>query len=227
MNSIFKLSILILSFTFVFYSCAQQDDRKDEDEMNGDKTFASPEEAAEKAKRDLIELLETRKDLDMQIDAERLRNAEISSLVNYVEVDFTKLVNTDSVKSLSQISAGQKSMIAPFVLDNNVVATAEVGKVNDGWKVIGLSNPAITNDLNSPGIMHDRNMRVTLYEVPNLQVFIYAQQQDTTEKYFLNFENFDIREGVPLSVFYPVLHERAARFQREFGDRLQREKLVK
>jgi len=102
-----------------------------------------------------------------------------------------------------------------------------VGKVEGGWKVIGLSNPAVTNDLNTPGIMQNRNAELTLYEVPNLQLFIYGLREDNAERYFLNFENFTMREGLPISAFYPAVRESARRFQKEFGDQLKKEKLVK
>jgi len=224
MNSILKPFILILSLIFVLYSCAQQEDRNGEGEM---KTFASPEEAAAKAKSDLIELLETQKDLNLQVDIGRLRNAELAGLIQYVEIDFTKLVNTDSVRSLSEITGSEKSMIVPFVLENSVVGTAEVGREGDSWEVIGLNNPAVTNDLNTAGIMRDKNAKVTLYEVPNLQVWIYSVQDDTVESYYLNYQNFSQNNVSNLVEFYPVLREDARRFQEEFGDRLKKEKLVK
>lgn len=223
MNSILKQFILILSLIFVLYSCAQQDKRKGEGEM---KTFASPEEAAAKAKNDLIELLDTQKDLNLQVDVGRLKDAELAGLIQYVEVDFTKLLNTDSVRSLSEI-ATEKSMIAPFVLENSVVGTAEVGKVDDGWKVIGLNNPAVTNDLNTAGIMSNRDAVVTLYEIPNIQLFIYGLREGASEKYFLNFEDFNMRDSTAVTVFYPVVRGSARRFQEEFGERLKKEKLVK
>jgi hypothetical protein len=224
MNSILKPFILILSLIFVFYSCAQQEDRNGKEEM---KTFTTPEEAAAKAKSDLIELLETQEDLNLQVDISRLRNAELVELIQYLEIDFTKLLNTDSVRSLSDITGSEKNMIAPFVLENSVVSTAEVGKKGEGWQVSGLNNPAVTNDLNTAGIMGNKNAKVTLYEVPNLQVWIYSVQEDTAERYFLNYQNFSQSKASNLKEFYPVLREDARRFQEEFGDRLKDEKLVK
>ena len=62
MNSILKPAFLLLSFIFVFYSCTNQEG---EGEMNEQKIYKTPGEAIEKAKSDLIRVLETNKDLDL------------------------------------------------------------------------------------------------------------------------------------------------------------------
>ena len=226
MNSIIKSVILLLSVIFIFYSCTNKEG-EGEGEMNEQKTFSTPEDAAAKAKNDLIQVLETNKEIDLGIDVTRLRESELAGLVRYVEVDFRKILTTDSVRSLSEIVAYKKSMIAPFVLKNNVVGIAEIGEVDKGWKIIGLGNKALTEDLNITRVALDKSTVVTVYEVPNLQLTIYGVRKDVAETYFLNFGKYTLRDSVAISDFYPTIHENALRFQKEFGDKLKKEKLVK
>jgi hypothetical protein len=226
MNSILKPAFLLLSFIFVFYSCTNQEG-EGEGEMNEQKIYKTPEEAIAKAKSDLIQVLETNKDLDLGIDVEKLRNAETVEPARYAEVDFDKLLRSENVLSLSDISSPPKSMVAPFVLENTVVGVAEVGEVPDGWKIVGLGNKPITDDLNTAGIMLDKEAAVTIYEVPNLQLFIYGVKKEASETYYLNFSEFTLKDSTNLEAFYPVLRESSIQFYKEFGDQLKKEKLVK
>ena len=224
MNSILKPAFLLLSFIFVFYSCTNQEG---EGEMNEQKIFKTPEEAIEKAKSDLIRVLETNKDLDLGIDVEKLRNAEPVEPARYAEVDFEKLLRSENVLSLSDISSPPKSMVAPFVFENTVVGVAEVGEVPDGWKIVGLGNKPITDDLNTTRIMLDKEAAVTIYEVSNLQLFIYGVKKEASETYYLNFSEFTLKDSTDLKAFYPILRESSIRFNKEYGDKLKKEKLVK
>jgi hypothetical protein len=226
MNSILKPAFLLLSFIFIFYSCTNQEG-EGEGEMNEQKIFKTPDEAIAQAKSDLIQVLETNKDLDLGIDIEKLRNAEPVEPARYAEVDFEKLLRSENVLSLSDISSPPKSMIAPFVLDNGIVGVAEVGEVPDGWKITGLGNKPITDDLNTTGIVLDKEAVITIYEVPNLQLFIYGVRKETSETYYLNFSEFTLRDSIDLKAFYPALRESSIRFNKEFGDKLKKEKLVK
>lgn len=226
MNSILKSAVLLFSVVFVFYSCSNKE-VEGETEINEQKIFATPEEAAAKAKNDLIQVLEKNKDLNLGIDVAKLRNAELAKLVPDIEVNFEKILSTETVMSLSEIASPPKSMIAPFVLENTVVGIAELEEVRKGWKVVGLGNKQITDDLNASGVARNSDAAVTIYEVPNLQIFIYGVKKDTSETYYLNFGSFTLKESAALTTFYPAVRESAVRFQKEFGERLKKEKLVK
>lgn len=214
----------MLAVAFFVSFCSQQEESAD---MNGDKTFPTPEEAVAKAKSDLLEALETQKDLNLGVDAAQLRQAQPARHIRYAEVDFAKILAADSIASLADIVAADKSMVAPFVLAGQVVAIVEIGKVSDGWKVVGLANKAITDDLNQTGLLRRGEAAVTLYEVPNLQLAIYGARDEGGEFYHLNFEQFKLQERAAISAFYPIVREHALRFQERFGEELKRGKLVK
>ena len=214
----FLLSIFMLA------SCSSQERSE---EMAVNKSYASPEDAANKGKSDLLEVLGTNLDIDLRIDPAKLKEAQLGKLISYVELDFAKLLTTDSLATLSDIVAGEKSMIAPFVADGQVVTIIEVGKTSDGWEVTALANSDITNGLNQTGFVGTGEAKIILYEVPNLNLFIYGVTEDSKERYFLNFEEFTLKQQVELSAFYPLMRKRAIAFDKKFGDRIQSEKLVK
>ncbi len=219
-----RLACLMLAVVFFVSYCSQQDESAD---MNGDTTFSTPEDAVAKAKSDLLDALETQQDLNLGIDAAKLKQAQQAGLIRYAEVDFDELLASDSVASLDEIVATDRSRIAPFVLTGQVIGIVEVGKVSDGWKVAGLANRAITDDLNQTGLLQRGASAITLYEVPNLQLMIYGARGEDGESYHLDFEQFTLKEGVAVSTFYPIMRERALRFNEQFGDELKEKKLVK
>lgn len=224
MNSIMKSFFFLFSFIGVQFLCTAQNQEMINKENS---LFATPEEAANKAKNDLIQILETHKDINLGIDAGKLRESQPARLVKYVMVDFNKLLTTESVRSLSDIVASEKSMISPFVLRNEIVGVVEVGRVQRGWRVAGLGNKAIRNDLTESGIMRQTFGEITLYEIPNLHIFIYEVAERDTRRYYLNLDKFSIREGVSISDFYPLIRDKARRFEEEFGDQLRRDMLLK
>ena len=225
MKTILKSLLLLLSVIFILYSC-KQEEREGEGKMNEPKIFNTPEEAAAKAKSDLIEVLETNRDLDLGIDVEKLRNSQPAKMIKYADVDFQKLLTTENVQSLSDISNSPKSMLTPFIAMNRVIGVVEVGPERGGWKVVGLGNKPVKEDLNTIGIDLSGNEDVTVYEVPNLQLYIYGVRKNGLETYHLNFGQYTLRDSTSIQDFYPELHESSIKFQREYGGILKKERLV-
>ena len=191
------------------------------------KSFATPEEAAAQARNDLIGALEANKELNLGIDLARLRESRPGKFIRYAEVDFEKLLTSKPVTSLSELIKTDKSLITPFVTGNDVVGIAEVAKVSDGWKIIALGNKKISDDLNSAKAVLGEKSAATLYDVPNLQLSIFGVKENSDERYFLEFDQFSLKEGVPVSAFFPLLQEKARQFDKQFGDQVRRQKLVK
>lgn len=224
MKTILKSAFLLLSIVFILCACKN---KEGEGKMNEPKIFETTEKAIAKAKSDLIQVLETNKDLNLGIDVDKLRKAEPARPVQFTDVDFEKLLLTETVQSLSDVSSPPKSMLAPFVLMNDVVSVVEVQAERGGWKIVGLGNKPITNDINTAKIPLNGDGAVTVYEVPNLQIFIYGVKKNSSETYYLNFDEHTLKEGVDIQAFYPALRRRAIQFQKEFGDILKKGKLLK
>jgi len=210
-------STLLVAVTIV--SCTNLRER----EMKGaNRGFATPEAAADKARSDLLQALESKQTMSLGVETTRLRAAQVGNLARHVDIDFEKLATTDSVSSLSEIAGGDRGMIAPFVDGNAVVAVAEVTQTRGAWKPAILGNKQVTDDLNLIRTS-SRDSTLTIYEVPNLNVTIY----EAGDKYFLSFAEFNLRKGVPLSAFYHQLRDSAIQFQTRFGEELKKGKLVK
>ena len=137
---------------------------------------------------------------------------------------------SDSISSLGQLLKEEKSFISPLVADKNVTTVVETAKSEKGWTVIGLGDSQKAADLNTimKAISNDNGAsEITLYEIPNLQLFIYGVNTNNQEQYFMNYNQFSMREAVSIQNFYPVLKEDAMRFNKNFGDQIKKAKLVK
>lgn len=196
-------------------------------QMKEGNVFATPEAAADKAKNDLIQILETTRDLNLGIDLARLRESQSAPLIKHVLIDFNKLLKSESVKSLSDIMASEKGKVVPYLLRNELTAIAEISQTEKGWRVSGLGNKAIADELSASGLLLKKEVIITLYEVPNLHIMIYGVIEDKVERYHLNFERFSLREGVGIDDFYSLLRENAHKFDAEFGDVLKERRLVR
>jgi hypothetical protein len=200
--------------------------------QNGEKPdmqtiFKTPEKAAKNGQTILVQLLDTYKEYNLDIDVEKLKRSDLTKLVEYKLIDFDRILSTDSVSTLSELVKSSKGILAPFILDREIVCINQVRKVQKGWQVNGLGNKAIRNDLNSSRIMLHRNATVSLYEVPNLHLFIYGAKDDSGEKYYLDFERFTTKSPVSLNDFYSIMQKKAIEFQEKYGDRLKKEQLLK
>jgi hypothetical protein len=196
-------------------------------QMKEGNVFATPQAAADKAKNDLIQILETTRDINLGIDLSRLRESTQAPLIKHVMIDFEKLLRLDTITKLSDIAASDKGKVVPFVYRSEVTAIAEISQTEKGWRVSGLGNKAIADELSASGLLLKKEATITLYEVPNLHIMIYGVIEDQVERYHLNFERFSIREGVGIDDFYSLLRENAHKFHNEFGDILKQRRLVR
>ncbi len=229
-NIINIFSLLFLSI--ILFSCGNQ---KSETAMNNNNAnqpqfFTTPDEAAKKGRSDLLSILKTNKDINLNIDAGKLENSQPGKLLKHVEIDFNKLIKTDSVSSLSQLSGSELNTLAPFVTGNEIAGIVEINKTPKGWEVAGLGNKNVTDDINEIGRTLNQspaNMDITVYEVPNLQILIYSVKNADVENYFMNYDKNNLKEAVSIQNFYPMLKEKSVAFERNFGDLVKKQKLVK
>jgi hypothetical protein len=222
----------ILFLSIILTSCGNQKTSTQMDKDKQPQTFPSPDEAAKKGKSDLLSVLKTNKDINLNIDAAKLENSQPGKFLAHVQIDFDKLLRTDSVSALSQLTKSELNTLAPFVSENSVTAIVEINKKTDGkgWQVAGLGNKNVTDDVNEiskAANMNPGKMDITVYEVPNLEMFIYEVTDTSGIKYYVNDGNNNLREGVSIQSLYPVLKEKATVFERNFGGLVRKQKVVK
>ncbi|MDQ3020804.1 MAG: hypothetical protein M3R36_09575 [Bacteroidota bacterium] len=229
MKNIINLSA-ILFLSIILSSCGDKKSNSDMDKDKQPQVFNTPDEAAKKGKNDMLSVLKNNKDINLNIEPGKLESSQPGKLVKRVEIDFSKLLKTDSVSSLSELSKSELNTLAPLVAGNEIIGIVEINKVTKGWQVAGLGNRNITTDINvisksvnqNPGVMD-----ITVYEVPNLQIFIYEVKDTAGSKYFLNDGSNNLREGVSIQNFYPSLKEQAMVYEKNYGEIIRKQKVVK
>lgn len=227
-NIINLFALLFLSI--MLSSCGDKKSNTQMNNANQPQEFPTPEEAVKKGKSDMLNVLKNNKEINLNIDPAKLESSQPGKLIKHIEIDFAKLIQTDSVTSLSELSRSEMNTLGPLVTGNEIIGMVEINKVAKGWQVAGLGNRNITSDINVVSSSVNQNpgvMDITVYEVPNLQVFIYSVRDTSGERYFLNDDNNNLREGVSIQNFYPGLKDQAVVFERNYGELIRKQKLLK
>lgn len=216
--------------TFVTIACNRKrvsgDNKGDGD--NQQKTFATSEAAAIKAKSDLLEVIRSGKGINLGLDAAAVERSKPADPIKQFQITFDNLLTADSTGGLNNLQQNEISTMVPLV-DNRIVATIiEVGKDNNRWHIASLANKEISNDLNviQRSIGDTSKGAITIYNLPHSRVKLYAFIRDNTEWLFSNYPGFSIQQPVPANRLLPLIKRDAAEFQRRFANDLKNQKLV-
>lgn len=229
MNIKVKSMAAMTVFLFLFSFCnGKKETPQNGDSMETPRYFKTPQEAAQKAKQDLLEAMEAHKNLNTGIDPARLKKASPSVMVEYNELDFAKILATQEVENLGSLVLSRRGNIVPFVLDGTVIGVVEINNSQEGWEISGLANKSLTDDLNASRLIAKGKTKITLYELPNLQLRIYAAAGLLRrEVYYTNFEQLRIDDSVPISTLYPLLRKKSQEFEKLYGKELKEKQLLK
>lgn len=190
--------------------------------------FATQDEAVRKAIADLREVLRTRLDLQLGIDAATLEQAQPGAAVRRVDVDFGRLLAADTATTFEQLVAVERNQVVPLVAGGGVATIVEVVQDDAGWRVVGLGGRDIATDLSAVMAAAGSAARITLYEVPNLQARVYGAQTPAGERMFTDYrDRFSLRQGVEAAALLPMLRADAEAFQRTYGDSLRTGRLLR
>ncbi|MBX6380199.1 MAG: hypothetical protein IRZ01_05900 [Thermoflavifilum aggregans] len=195
--------------------------------------FASPQDAAQQGKHDLLEILRMHPpDFYGISDTALLEKSAPAAPVNHYVLDFNRLLQADSVSNLMEFPKEEANAIVPLVADGQIVTVIELSHQNDQWKVAALAGKAITDDLQVvyqvvPRFSRDpQAAQIALMEVPNLQAKLFVLRVNQAELVFTNYKGFSLREPVAVPTVMSVLHRDALQFQREYGDQLKKQRLT-
>jgi hypothetical protein len=217
--------IIILSFIY-FTSCTMNKPKDNGSGTTEEKYFNTPDDAVKQAQSDMLEILKNHKDINLGVTYDQLQAATPASSVIQSEIDFGLILQNKDVTQMSDIVKGEKNIIAPFSDKRSIVAVAEVAKVEKGWKITALGNAVITSNLNmlNKVLQGIEGKNIAIFEVPNLNILIYQVKENEKNVYYLNNNMERPREFI--DVYAELLNE-ATIFQKEFGEQLQKDKLVK
>jgi hypothetical protein len=219
-----KSSILLLSVVAI--SCNNQQKNMDQDQV---KYYATSQEAVKKAKEDLLAVIRSNKDFAPGVEAATLEKTEGGNEVRHVELSFDKLLIADSTGDLDKLIGSEMNTVIPLISNNNVATIVELNKSDKGWKIASLAGKEIADDLNTiRSAVGDSGQSITIYNVPNLQTKVYGVKKGGAELFYTNYGGqFSMRQGVKISDLLPALKNAAQRFQKEFGDKIKQQKLVR
>jgi hypothetical protein len=223
MKTIITIKLFTL-FILVAYACNNQQGMK----QSQPQFYATPGEAIEKAKSDLLAVIRTNKGITLGIDEKTLEAATSGAPVKQGNIDFNKLLTADSLGSFDNLQAGEMSTIFPMISGNRVITVVEINKSEKGWSITGLGGKSVSEDLNIVRAVAGDSATISVYEVPNLQTKVYSVKKAGVEMFYTDFENkFSLRQGVSAAQLIPALKRAAQEFNRKYGDKVKQQRLVR
>lgn len=191
--------------------------------------FANPEEAVKKATSDLLEVIKSQKEFNFGISPQELQKANIGPMIQNFDVKFSILLRADSSITFSKLVDKAKNKLFPLYIDNRIITLVELREEEKGWLIGGFSSLGIASELNTiiQSFQSSDKINISIYEVPNLKTNIYEVQINNQTLLFTNYKDmFSLKEPTRSERIIPILREDALRFQKEFGEKLKKEKLV-
>jgi len=217
MKRLFTYTSLTLTLLCAF-ACEKQ---RATTKATGPTFFSAPDEAANKAKSDLLSILRSRKNVDLGVDEAALAKSQPAKLIKHYQITFEQLLSADSAATFGNLAQNEMATVVPFVSDNSVVTVAEVAKDDKGWRVTSLVNAlrAITGETSQD--------EITIYDLPHSAVKVYGIKKDNSEMFYSDYPGFNVREGVSAERLLSVVKGDAAEFQRNYGAALKEQKVVR
>jgi hypothetical protein len=201
--------------------------------------FKSPEEAANKGKQDLMEVLKSGRDINLGVTADELGQAEPGKVVMRKMLDFDRLLNASRAGSLDEIIApmGSYASVVPLMVNNKAVTVVEVMEMEGGWKLAGhgngrwlevggLGGSVLAKELTMV-MQASKQSEIIIYEVPNLRTLVYEVKEGGREVYYTNYKGKSLRQPVSKAELFEMLQADAKAFQAEFGDKVKEQQLVR
>ena len=230
MKHIIKLtaSIGLASLFFLFACDSKNENNMDNDQVQSPK-FATSAEAVAKGKSDLIEILRSNKNNGLNLKLEQVEKSSTQESITTIDVNFQQFLKSDSLTSFREIIQSEKGRINALYNDNELLTTIHTRVDSGAWSVASISDKMIEAEIselrNSNQIIG--NSDIVLYEIPNIDAHVYSIQSGGSELFYTNYKGNSLSKPIALNELVSMLREDAMAFQREFGERLAKEKLVK
>lgn len=194
-----------------------------------DNTFASPEEAAAKAKADFLEILKSGQEFNFGVDPAALERSEPEMTFERATVSFERLLSAADSVALGELVGDRPGSVVTLEGNGQVVTVVEVSGSGSNWRIVGFSDQHLTESLNEiSGVrMELGSSGLVLYTVPNIHASVFGVQTEQGEMYLTDYSGMTLDRPLQASDLVPLLRGDAAKFQEEFGDRLRDGRLVK
>ncbi len=196
--------------------------------MENENMFKTPEEAALKAKENLVELI-SKKKLEINTTADEIKEAKLGSLINSYQLNFEDILKVDDSGSFDRLKKNEDFTVAPLVNQGSVLTAVQLAKRENSWIISGLTLSTIPRELQQISRLINGldNAKIQIMVVPNIKAIIYELQRDDSKTYHTNYsDEFNISKEIPPEVLLPYLKKQAMEFNRKYGEELKRTKLV-
>ena len=190
--------------------------------------FSTPQEAASKAKNDLLAVLRSRKDIALGFEQQTIEKAQPAAPMLQYQITFEDLAAADSFIALQR---NEVATVVPLVADGTVATIVAVAKDDAGWKIVSLADKSLSSELDVVRKAAGPQASMVIYDLPHSGEKVYGAMQPVTRGagtvLYTNYTGFNLREPVPAERLLPVLKQDAAEFQRKYGDELKRQRVVR
>jgi hypothetical protein len=190
--------------------------------------FSTPQEAANKAKNDLLTVLRSRKDIGLGLEQQTIEKSQPAAPMLQYQITFEDLAAADSFTALRR---NELATVVPLVADGTVATVVGVAKSDAGWKVASLADKSLANEVDVVRKAVGPQAQIFIYDLPHSGEKVYAALQPATggggTTLYTNYTGFNLREPLPAERLLPVLKQDAAEFQRKYGEELKRQRVVR
>lgn len=190
--------------------------------------FSNPQEAANKAKNDLLTVLRSRKDIALGLEQQTIEKSQPAAPIKQYQITFENLASADSFTALRR---NEPALVVPLVADGTVATVVGVAKDEVGWKIASLGDKSLSGELDVVRKAAGPHTEIVIYDLPHSGEKVYAAMQPATggggTVLYTNYTGFNLREPVPAERLLPVLKQDAAEFQRKYGEELKRQRVVR
>ncbi len=190
--------------------------------------FATPQEAANKGKNDLLTVLRSKKDIALALEVQTIEKSQPAPPLKQYQVTFEDLASADSFMALRR---NELATVVPLVADGTVATVVTVAKGETGWKVVSLADKSLSGEVDVVRKAVGPQAEIVIYDLPHSGEKVYAAMQPATggggTLLYTNYTGFNLREPVPAERLLPVLKQDAAEFQRKYGEELKRQRVVR
>jgi|GEM_PF-2923955 len=224
-----KLLINILIMTGIMLSGCSQSNPKMNEPTAPNPVFPSMEEAVNKGKSDFVELLRQKAFAQADLNPEALEKATLGTPLETFQVDFDKLMDSDSMVTWAQISGDKEQSAIPLLEGGRTLSTVEVAQNEKGWSVVGLNNNNFIRGIRAvqQALKGSNYSKIALYEVPNIRAKIYVATTPEGDVYFADYPGrYSLGDPIPANDLFRIIKGDALEFNKKFGDQLKKQKLV-
>jgi len=190
--------------------------------------FSTPQEAANKAKNDLLTVLRSRKDIALGLEQQTIEKSQPATPIRQYQITFEDLAAADSFIALQR---NEVATVVPLVADGTVATIVAVAKDEAGWKIVSLADKSLSTELDIVRKAAGQQAAMVIYDLPHSGEKVYAAMQPATAGagtiLYTNYTGFNSREPVSAERLLPVLKQDAAEFQRKYGEELKRQRVVR